>query len=60
MEVCGIAVIVSKEGKEFIISASDSTFPLMGDTQEEDRRQIADLVVGRMQVQSQPKKQRLV
>lgn len=49
MEVCGIAVIVSKEGKEFIISASDSTFPLMGDTQEEDRRQIADLVVGRMQ-----------
>ncbi|XP_055618221.1 synapsin [Toxorhynchites rutilus septentrionalis] len=49
MEICGIAVIVSKEGKEFIISASDSTFPLMGDTQEEDRRQIADLVVGRMQ-----------
>uniref|UniRef100_A0A8W7PRC6 Synapsin ATP-binding domain-containing protein n=1 Tax=Anopheles coluzzii TaxID=1518534 RepID=A0A8W7PRC6_ANOCL len=49
MEVCGVAVIVSKEGKEFIISAADSTFPLMGDTQEEDRRQIADLVVGRMQ-----------
>ncbi|XP_055524862.1 synapsin [Wyeomyia smithii] len=49
MEVCGVAIIVSKEGKEFIISASDSTFPLMGDTQEEDRRQIADLVVGRMQ-----------
>lgn len=47
--MCGIAVIVSKEGKEFIISASDSTFPLMGDTQEEDRRHIADLVVGRMQ-----------
>uniref|UniRef100_A0A182KER9 Synapsin_C domain-containing protein n=1 Tax=Anopheles christyi TaxID=43041 RepID=A0A182KER9_9DIPT len=49
MEVCGVAVIVSKEGKEFIISAADSTFPLMGDSQEEDRRQIADLVVGRMQ-----------
>uniref|UniRef100_A0A182IJ69 Synapsin ATP-binding domain-containing protein n=1 Tax=Anopheles atroparvus TaxID=41427 RepID=A0A182IJ69_ANOAO len=49
MEVCGVAVIVSKDGKEFIINACDSTFPLMGDTQEEDRRQIADLVVGRMQ-----------
>ncbi|XP_058468032.1 synapsin [Malaya genurostris] len=49
MEVCGVTVLVSKEGKEFIISASDSTFQLMGDSQEEDRRQIADLVVGRMQ-----------
>lgn len=39
-----------KDGKEYILKASDSTFPLMGDTQEEDRRNIAELVSGRMQV----------
>ncbi|XP_055586585.1 synapsin [Uranotaenia lowii] len=49
MEICGISVIVSKEGKEYIVGASDCTFPLLGDTQEEDRRQIAELVVTRMQ-----------
>ncbi|XP_055699619.1 synapsin isoform X2 [Phlebotomus papatasi] len=49
MEVCGLSVGVAKDGKEYILSAQDSTFPLMGDSQEEDRRHIADLVVGRMQ-----------
>ncbi|KAH8267341.1 hypothetical protein KR018_011795, partial [Drosophila ironensis] len=49
MEVCGLSVVVGKDGREYIISACDSTFALIGDTQEEDRRQIADLVSGRMQ-----------
>lgn len=49
MEVCGLSVLVGKDGREYIIRASDSTFPLMGDTQEDDRRFIADLVVSRMQ-----------
>lgn len=49
MEVCGLSVLVSKDGREHILRAADSTFPLMGDTQEEDRRHIADLVVSRMQ-----------
>ncbi|EDX13508.1 GD18674 [Drosophila simulans] len=49
MEVCGLSVVVAKDGREYIISACDSTFALIGDTQEEDRRQIADLVSGRMQ-----------
>lgn len=43
-------VAAGKDGKEYILKASDSTFPLMGDTQEEDRRNIAELVSGRMQV----------
>jgi len=43
-------VVVAKDGREYIISACDSTFALIGDSQEEDRRQIADLVSGRMQV----------
>ena len=50
MEVCGVSVVVGKDGREYIIKASDSTFALMGDTQEDDRRQIADLVTQRMQV----------
>lgn len=50
MEVCGLSIAVSKEGREHILSACDSTLPLMGDSQEEDRRHIADLVVTRMQV----------
>jgi len=50
MEVCGISVVVAKDGREHIIGAKDCTFALIGDTQEDDRRQIADLVSARMQV----------
>ncbi|KAG4075644.1 hypothetical protein HA402_003469 [Bradysia odoriphaga] len=49
MEVCGMSIAVAKDGREFILGASDSTLQLMGDTQEDDRRQIADIVVSRMQ-----------
>lgn len=52
MEVCGLSIVVAKDGKEFILGATDSTLSLMGDTQEDDRRYIADLVVTRMQVNS--------
>lgn len=48
--MCGLSILVGKDGKEFISSACDSTLTLMGDTQEDDRRHIADLVVTRMQV----------
>lgn len=50
MEVCGLSIVVSKDGKEYILGASDSTLILMGESQEDDRRYIADLVVTRMQV----------
>lgn len=50
MEVCGISIAVGKDGREHILGASDSTLQLMGDTQEDDRRQIAELVCTRMQV----------
>lgn len=53
MEICALSIIVAKDGKEYILKASDCTFPLLGDTQEEDRRQIADIVCGRMQVSFQ-------
>lgn len=50
MEICGLSIAVGKDGRESILSATDCTFALMGDSQEDDRRQIADLVVARMQV----------
>lgn len=50
LEICALEVVVSKDGKEYIIEVNDSALSLMGDTQEEDRRHIADLVTQRMQV----------
>lgn len=50
LEICAINVIVGKDNKEYILKASDCTFNLIGDTQEDDRRAIADIVSARMQV----------
>ena len=52
LEICSLAVLVGKDGKETILKASDCTFTLLGDTQEEDRRMVADIVSARMQVSS--------
>lgn len=46
---------MGKDGKEFIIEVNDSALTLLGDSQEEDRRHIADLVAGRMQAICRPK-----
>lgn len=46
---------MGKDGKEFIIEVNDSALTLLGDSQEEDRRHIADLVVGRMQAICRPR-----
>lgn len=50
LEICALEIIVGKDGKEHIIEVNDSALTLMGDSQEEDRRHIAELVTGRMQV----------
>lgn len=50
LEICALEVVVAKDGKEYIIEVNDSALSLMGDTQEDDRRHIADLVTQRMQV----------
>lgn len=50
LDICALEMIVSRDGREFIIEVNDSALSLMGDSQEEDRRQIADLVSQRMQV----------
>jgi glutathione synthase/RimK-type ligase-like ATP-grasp enzyme len=50
LDICALEIIVAKDGREFIIEVNDSALSLMGDTQEEDRRHIAELVAHRMQV----------
>lgn len=54
LEICALEIVVGKDGREHIIEVNDSALTLMGDTQEEDRRHIADLVTQRMQVMEQP------
>jgi len=50
LDICALEIIVAKDGREFIIEVNDSALSLVGDTQEEDRRHIAELVAHRMQV----------
>lgn len=52
LDICALEIIVAKDGREFIIEVNDSALSLMGDSQEEDRRHIAELVAHRMQVSS--------
>jgi hypothetical protein len=52
LDICALEIIVAKDGREFIIEVNDSALSLMGDSQEEDRRHIAELVANRMQVNS--------
>lgn len=50
LEVCALELVVGKDGREHIIELNDSATSFMGDSQEEDRRHLADLVLQRMQV----------
>ncbi|XP_058795229.1 synapsin [Phymastichus coffea] len=49
LDICAIELLVGKDGREYIIEVNDSALSLMGDSQEEDRRHIADLVAAKMQ-----------
>ncbi|KAF9809817.1 hypothetical protein SFRURICE_007264, partial [Spodoptera frugiperda] len=50
LEVCALELVVGKDGREHIIELNDSATSFMGDSQEEDRRHLAELVLQRMQV----------
>lgn len=56
LDICAIELLVGKDGREYIIEVNDSALSLMGDSQEEDRRHIADLVTAKMQVRIQSAK----
>lgn len=55
LDICAIELLVGKDGREYIIEVNDSALSLMGDSQEEDRRHIADLVTAKMQVEEKKK-----
>ena len=48
--ICSLEAMVAKDGKEYIIEVNDSALSLMGESQEDDRKNIADLVLKTMDV----------
>lgn len=55
LDICALEVVVGKDGREYIIEVNDSALTLLGDSQEEDRRHVADLVVYKMQAICRPR-----
>nr|XP_022909985.1 synapsin isoform X1 [Onthophagus taurus] len=55
LDICALEVVVGKDGREYIIEVNDSALTLLGDSQEEDRRHIADLVAYKMQAICRPR-----
>merc|ERR1719369_1191900 len=45
-----LEAVVAKDGKEYIIEVNDCAMGLMGDTQEEDRKMIAEMVLKEMEM----------
>lgn len=54
LDICAVEAIQGKDGREYITEANDSAMQLLGETQEEDRRLIAELVLQRMQQYCRP------
>ena len=51
LDICSLEAVVSRiDGKEWIIEVNDCATTLMGESQEEDRKNIADVVIHAMEV----------
>merc|ERR1712025_606876 len=54
LDICSLEAVVAKDGEEVIIEVNDCALNLMGESQEEDRRQIAEMVLKKMEAQCLP------
>ena len=50
LSICSLEAVVARDGKEYIIEVNDSATSLMGESQEEDRKNITELVLKEMEV----------
>jgi len=50
LALCSLEAVVGKDGKEYIIEVNDCAMGLLGDSQEEDKRKIAEMVIKEMEV----------
>ncbi|XP_061187733.1 synapsin-like [Saccostrea echinata] len=49
LDMLALEAVQGKDGKEYIIGLNDSAMTLLGESQEEDRKHIVDLVLAKMQ-----------
>jgi len=54
LDICSLEAVVAKDGQEVIIEVNDCALNLMGESQEEDRRKIAEMVLKQMEEQCVP------
>lgn len=60
LDICALEIVQSKDGKEYIVQVNDCCMQLLGETQDEDRRCIAELVMHKMQIYCRPDKQQTI
>ena len=48
--ICSLEAVVAKDDKEYIIEVNDCATTLLGESQEDDRKHIAELVLKTMEV----------
>ena len=48
LAICSLEALVAKDGREFIIEVNDCAMGLLGESQEEDRKKIAEVVMEKM------------